>query len=810
MTTSDPQPLPNPPRPSRLRSFWRRWRIALLCLLALIGLGLAAGSWWLQQDLPSLAELDNLKPKVPLRVYSEDGVLIGEFGQERRSLVKLANTPADLKHAVLAIEDARFYEHGAVDVLGILRAGLANLGSGARGQGASTITMQLARDLFLTKDKTFTRKLREIMVAYKIEAVRSKDDILELYLNQIYLGQRAYGFASAARVYFGKELKDITLAEAAMLAGLPKAPATFNPVVNPKRARVRQEYILKRMQELGYLDSKRYEIAVAEPLKLALGTTATPAAKPYAEYAAEMVRQQMVAQYGEAANTKGLAVTTTLNYATQVLAWTAVRTSLLDYDRKHDYRGPEGFIALPEGNAEREDTIEAALERHPNADALPAAVVLSTNSREVNAMTGDGEVHRITGTGLRFASRGLRSDAAINLRLRPGSIIRLYWGDAKKPEISQLPEVQGSLVALQPQDGAIKALVGGFDFEVNHFNRATQAIRQPGSAFKPFIYSAALEKGVGPATLVNDAPFSIKLDPNRDEVWQPKNDDGLSAGPITLRSGLKKSKNQVAVRVLDFIGVPYARDYITRFGFENKQMPPYLPLALGAGDTTPLQLAGGYAVFANGGYKVTPYLIREVRDSGGKLLYVSKAPQADADAPRVLSEANAFIMHSLLRGVAQNGTAYQTNQLGRTDIGGKTGTTNQVRDAWFAGYQRSLVAISWIGFDHPRSLGNNGAGAQLALPQWMRFMKPALKDMPHYEMPEPADVVKIGGEWYYRSAQPGQGFVSGIDMQNAVWPTKAEDTMSEDDESEGEEETARESEVMGSNDTLNFPGKRDR
>ncbi|MGQ5524704.1 penicillin-binding protein 1A [Chitinimonas sp. PSY-7] len=767
----------------------------------------------MQQDLPSLDELDNLQPKVPLRVYSEDGVLIGEFGQERRSLVKLVDTPADLKHAVLAIEDARFYEHGAVDVVGILRAGLANLGSGERGQGASTISMQLARDLFLTKDKTFTRKLREIMVAYKIEAVRSKDDILELYLNQIYLGQRAYGFASAARVYYGKELKDVTLAEAAMLAGLPKAPATFNPVVNPKRARLRQTYILKRMQELGYIDNKQYEAAIAEPLKLALGTSATPASKPYAEYAAEMVRQEMVAQYGEAAYTKGLVVSTTLNYATQILAWTAVRTSLLEYDRKHDYRGPEGSMVLPEDEDEQENAIEAALERHPDADALPSAVVLSASAREVRAMTGDGETHRISGAGLRFAARSLRNDAPAGLRLRPGSIIRLSLADTKKPEISQLPEVQGSLVALRPQDGAIKALVGGFDFQVNHFNRASQAIRQPGSAFKPFVYSAALEKGVGPATLVNDAPFSRKLDPNRDEVWQPKNDDGVSSGPITLRSGLKKSKNQVAVRVLDFIGVPYARDYITRFGFEQKQMPPYLPLALGAGDSTPLQLAGGYAVFANGGFKVTPYLIREVRDGNGKQLRATKVLQAGIDAPRVLSEANAFIMHSLLKGVAQNGTAYQTNQLGRTDIGGKTGTTNQIRDAWFAGYQHELVAISWVGFDQPRSLGSSGAGAQLALPQWMRFMKPALKDIPYYEMPEPSDVVKIGGEWYFRSAQPGQGFVSGIDMQNAAWPTTEEASTADADESEAEGATAptsHEDDPTASNSASNFPKRRDR
>ncbi|SFZ75347.1 penicillin-binding protein 1A [Chitinimonas taiwanensis] len=817
MTTPDDPLLPRPPRFARLRAFWQRRRGWILGFALLFGALLLGASWWLLRELPSLNELDNLQPKVPLRVFSEDGVLIGEFGKERRSLVKLADMPADLKQAVLAIEDARFYEHGAVDVLGVLRAGAANLGSGGRGQGASTITMQLARDLFLTKDKTITRKLREIIVAYKIEAVRSKDEILELYMNQIYLGQRAYGFASAARVYFGKELRDISLAEAAMLAGLPKAPAAYNPVVNPKRARIRQAYILKRMRELGYINAAREAEALAEPLKLALGTSATPTASPRAEYVAEMVRQQMFAQYGDATYAKGLVVTTTLNYATQLLAWQAVRDSLFDYDRRRDYRGPEGYVALPAGRSEREDAIEEALERHPDADELPAAVVLKASSREVQAMSRDGEIHTISGNGLRFAARSLRSDASTALRLRPGSIIRLAFPNEKKPEISQLPDVQGAIIALSPQDGAIKALVGGFDFKVNNFNRVTQAVRQPGSTFKPFVYSAALEKGVGPATLVNDAPFSIKLDPERDEVWEPKNDDLVSSGPVTLRVGLKKSKNQVAVRVLQHIGVPFARDYITRFGFEKKQMPPYLPLALGAGNTTPLQLAEGYAVFANGGYKVAPYLIREVRDGNGKLLMQAKAPQAEQDAPQVLTPRNAYVMHSLLKSVAQNGTAYQSNELGRTDIGGKTGTTNQARDAWFAGYQRSLVAISWMGFDQPRSLGNSGAGAQLALPQWMRFMRPALKDVPAYEMPEPAGVVRIGGELYFDTAQPGQGFVSGIDMQNAVWPKpEAEETPTEDEmgesgaaEAESSETPPGEAEPSGSNDDL-FPQKRDR
>jgi len=807
--TDTPTPVPPKKRLQKLRALLRRYRKLLWATAGLILAAFLGAGWWLLRNLPSLAELDNLQAKVPLRVFSDDGILIGEFGKERRSLVKLAEMPAQLKHAVLAIEDARFYEHGAVDLQGVLRAGLANLGSGGRGQGASTITMQLARNMFLTKDKTYTRKLREILLAYKIESVRSKDEVLELYMNQIYLGQRAYGYASAARIYYGKELKDITLAEAAMLAGLPKAPAAYNPVVNPKRARIRQAYILKRMLELKLIDKASYEQALAEPLKLAEGEMQTYQPRPKAEYAAEMARQQMVAQYGEKAYGMGLVVHTTINYTAQLAAWDAVRTSLLDYDRRRNYRGPEGLVALPTADDDRNDAIEEALETHPDAEEMIAAVVLKASPREVTVQTREGETLVINGNGLRFAAAGLRSSANDALRIKPGSIVRVIQNTQGKPEIAQLPEVQGALVALAPQDGAIRALVGGFDFKVQHFNRAAQAWRQPGSTFKPFVYSAALERGVGPATIVNDAPLSIKLDPKDEKAWEPKNDDYSQSGPITLRRGLQKSKNLVAVRVLDYIGVPYARDYVTRFGFERRQVPPYLPMALGAGQVTPLQLARGYTVFANGGFRVDPYLIREVRDGKGKLLLQAQPKIADQNAIRAISPRNAFLMNNLLQGVAQHGTAYRSNDMGRTDLAGKTGTTNEARDAWFAGYHNSLVAVSWMGFDQPRSLGTSSAGSQLALPQWMRFMTPMLKGLPTYTMPQPAGVSQHGGEWYFDEFTRGNGFVAGIGMRGVAMPEPEEEAeLLEGEEiptEEGEPEETSEPTPDGTQS-----GKRDR
>ncbi|GAB3264754.1 penicillin-binding protein 1A [Chitinimonas naiadis] len=782
--TSTPPDAPLPASPTGWRKYWRRFRLpALFLLLGLFMLAVASITW-LMRDLPSLDELDNLQPKVPLRIYSSDNVLIGEFGRERRQLVKLKDMPAHLKQAVLDIEDARFYEHGAIDLTGALRAGLANLSSGGASQGASTITMQLSRDLFLTRDKNFTRKLREILLSYKIEAVRSKDEVLELYLNQIYLGQRAYGFAAAARAYFGKDLKEISLAEAAMLAGLPKAPAAYNPVVNPDRARIRQVYILKRMLELGHIKNADYQRALAEPLKLASGKGSS--ASPHAEYLAEMVRQQMVAQYGESAYARGLSVITTVDYTTQLNAWQAVRDSLLDYDRKRGYRGPEGFVKLPVKADDQADVVAEALETHPDADELTAAVVIALNTKAITLMTRDGETRALLPASQRFAATGLRADAAEKLRIKPGAIVRFGNNAQGKPELSQLPEVQGALVSVQPQDGAIRALIGGFDFRINPFNRVVQAWRQPGSSFKPFVYSAALEKGIGPATVVNDAPMSIRLDPNQDQLWQPKNDDGSVAGPITLRRGLQKSKNLVALRVLQQIGVPYARDYVSRFGFDPKQVPPYLPMALGAGQVTPLQLARGYTVFANGGYLVRPYLIQEVRDGQGKLLMQARPVVAEQNAPRVISAANAYIMDSLLTGVAQHGTAYQSNSLGRTDLAGKTGTTNDAHDGWFAGYQHSLVTVSWFGFDQPRSLGNSGAGAQLALPMWMRFMGQALKGVPKYENPLPEGVVNLGGELYLAGFTPGNGFIAGVGMEGVPIPG-SEPVPTDEPEEEAEE-----------------------
>ncbi|MGI4815572.1 MAG: penicillin-binding protein 1A [Janthinobacterium lividum] len=712
----------------------------------------------MEPNLPPLDALTDYRPKVPLRIYTADHVLIGEFGEERRRLMRFDDIPDVMKKAVLAIEDYRFYQHGGVDFEGILRAGVTDLLHGGASQGASTITMQVARNFFLSSEKTYTRKIYEMLLAYKIESTLSKDQILELYMNQIYLGQRAYGFASAAQIYFGKDLKDVTLAEAAMLAGLPKAPSAYNPIVNPKRAKVRQEYILKRMAELGYIDATQYQAALAEPLHVkGVGSEFSV----HAEYVAEMARQMMYAQYKDDTYTRGLNVVTTVDAADQEAAYQSVRKGIMDYDRRHGYRGPEGFVELPASEDDREEAIEDALVDHPDNGDIVAAVVTALAPKQITAMRATGEQVTITGSGLRFAAYALSPRAPAAIRLRPGAIVRIMQDDAGNWSIAQLPQVEGALVSVTPADGAIRALVGGFDFNQNKFNHVTQAWRQPGSSFKPFIYSAALEKGVGPATIVNDAPLSFSAAQTGGQPWDPKDDDEPE-GPMTVRAALEKSKNLVSIRILDMIGTQYAQQFITRFGFDASRNPPYLPMALGAGQVTPLQVAGGYAVFANGGYRVQPYLVREVTDARGDVLAQSNSPQADQGAPRVIDARNAYVMNSLLTDVAQHGTGAQSNVLRRTDLAGKTGTTNEARDGWFAGYQHSLVAVAWLGYDQPRSLGSREFGAQLALPVWIQYMSRALRGVPQYQMPMPEGLTAIDGELYYTSAVPGAGFVASI------------------------------------------------
>ncbi|CAB3739860.1 Penicillin-binding protein 1A [Paraburkholderia sediminicola] len=771
-STSPTSPPPAPQK--RKRPLWLKLIIGLvglivagiLCVLLVLGYALVVAT----PNLPSLDALTDYRPKVPLRIYTADHVLIGEFGEERRDIVHIQDVPDSLKKAVLAIEDARFYDHGGVDLTGIARAGFVALTNGHATQGASTITMQVARNFFLSSEKTYTRKIYEMLLAYKIESKLTKDQILEVYMNQIYLGQRAYGFASAARVYFGKDLKDLTLAESAMLAGLPKAPSAYNPVVNPKRAKIRQEYILQRMYELHYITQEQYDQASRQPL---IVKGAGKEFSVHAEYVAEMVRQMMYAQYREEAYTRGLNVVTTIDSADQDVAYRALRKGLMDYERRHGYRGPEAFIDLPSDADDREQAIDDALLEHPDNGEIIAAVVTAASPKQVLATFIDGNVATIQGDGLRFAQFALGARAQPNQRVRPGAIIRVVKDDDGNWSITQLPQVEGAFVSVVPQDGAIRALVGGFDFNKNKFNHVTQAWRQPGSSFKPFIYSASLEKGLGPATVINDAPLFFSAAETGGQAWEPKNYGGGFDGPMTMRTALQKSKNLVSIRILNHIGTKYAQQYITRFGFDADRHPAYLPMALGAGLVTPLQMAGAFSVFANGGYRINPYLIAEVTDQRGIVVAHAQPLVAEQSAPHAIEPRNAYVMNSLLQSVAQRGTGAKSNVLKRTDLGGKTGTTNDSRDAWFGGYQHTLTAIAWIGYDNPRSLGDKETGGGLALPVWIEYMARALKGVPDYKMPMPDGVTELGSELYFDDFTPGHGFVSTVGISQAALDAEA-------------------------------------
>ncbi|MBB3211190.1 penicillin-binding protein 1A [Herbaspirillum sp. Sphag1AN] len=748
---------------SRQRGFLT-FSVAKFLIFTLLGLGIigaliiAYALIFINPRLPSLEAITDYRPKIPLRIYSEDHVLLGEFGEEKRSLVKLNDIPANMKNAVLAIEDYRFYQHGGIDYIGIARALATDLVRGHASQGASTITMQVARNMFLTKEKTFSRKLYEVLLANKIEATLSKDEILEVYMNQIYLGQRAYGFAAAARTYFGKDLKDITLAQAAMLAGLPKAPSAYNPIVNPDRARIRQQYILQRMLDLEFITQAQYDAAVKEDIQV---RTSGNQYNVHAEYINEMVRQLVYAQYKEDTYTQGFNVITTINAADQKAAYDAVRKGVMDYDRRHGYRGPEETISLPSNEDDRAQAIDDVMDSHPDNDDILAAVVVSADPKQIQAVLRGGDKISITGDTLKFVATALSPKAKPEIRIAPGAVIRVMQDARKNWQIVQLPEVEATLVSMVPQNGAIRALVGGFDFTQNNFNHVTQAWRQPGSTFKPFIYSAALEKGFAPASIINDAPASYPAGPGQPN-WEPKDDDP-PAGPMTLRTALQKSINLAAIRTLDAIGVSYAQEFISsHFGFDVDKIPPYLPMALGAGQTTPLQLASAYSIFANGGYKINPYLISQITDARGRVLSKADPLIVGNNAPRAIDERNSYIMTSLLQSVAQRGTGAGTNVLHRTDLAGKTGTTNDAVDGWFAGFQRTLATVAWMGYDQPKSLGSREFGAQLALPIWVDYMGTALRDVPQSDSPAPAGINFIDGEPYYDNFLPGAGFVASL------------------------------------------------
>ncbi len=697
-------------------------------------------------DLPSLDALVDYRPKIPLRVYTADGVQIGEFGQERREFTAIKDIPLIQKQALLAIEDSRFYEHGGVDFKGVARAVIADLTGGLK-QGASTITMQVARDFFLTKEKVFSRKLTEVMLAYKIERTLSKDQILELYMNQVYLGQRAYGFSAAARVYFGKSLKDVTIAQAAMLGGLPQAPSTVNPVVNPKRAKARQLLVLKRMHELGYINDVQLRQAQAEDLHVRMdGQTFSN----HAQYVAEMVRQTMAAQFKEDTYTRGIIVTTTLISSEQEAAYDAVRRNVLAYDQRHGYRGPEAFVDLPRNPEERQKLIETTLAQHPASDRMLAAVVIAVNPQGVHATLANGDPVDIPSDGLRWAAAALAPKASAGLKIRPGAVIRVQQEAKGHWSIAQLPNVGAAFVALNNQTGAYRAMVGGFDFSASQFNHATQAWRQPGSAMKPFIYSAALEKGYAPGTQVNDAPLTLSSAETGGAEWTPQNDDNVYEGPISLRRALAQSKNVAAVRLLRAITPAYAHDFLGHFGLDLNRQPLNYTLALGTGAVTPLQMAAAYSVFANGGYRINPYLIQKVVDTRGAVLFEAKPPPVAQDSDRVLDARNAFVMSSMLHEVTVTGTgAAATQRLGRSDLAGKTGTSSDAFDGWFAGYSGSNTAVAWMGYDEPQSLGTREFGATLALPIWIDFMHVALNGKPVSTPLAPTGVAQVQGDWVY-------------------------------------------------------------
>ena len=719
--------------------------MALLTLITTVAI--------LYPKLPALDSMTSYHPKMPLRVFSADGALLAEFGDERRNVTPINDIPLLMKQALLAVEDQHFYEHNGIYLTGNLRALLHNLSnfSGGPRQGASTITQQVARNFFLTNEQTYRRKLIEALLTFKIEHNLSKDQILELYMNQIYLGQRAYGFASAAQIYFGKKLVDLNPAEAALLAGLPKSPSRINPITSYTRAKSRQLIVLQLMRQMNYLSEIQYQQARVQPLQIKSSSNEYDV---HAEYVAELARIAVQEQYKDDSTTLGLNVYTTILKNDQNAAWLAVRRGVLDYVRRHGYHGPEGFLELPADDEATDDLIDSAAAGYPTFEQLPSAIVLEATPKKIVAVTSEGDDITITGAGLSFVANALAATAPDKIRIRRGSVIRVMSemqsdGRSLAWSVIELPEIEAAFVSADTNTGAIHAMVGGFDFRHNQFNHVTQAWRQPGSTFKPFIYSAALEKGFAPSTIINDQPLSFDASETGGLPWEPKNVDDQYDGPMTLRDALAKSKNMVSIQILNHIGVGYGQEYAMKFGFDPDKNPPYLPLALGAGAVTPLQMAAGYAAFANGGFKIKPYLISKITDASGKVLSATPVAKPGMEDDRIISEGNAFLMDSLLKNVIKNGSGARALVLNRSDIAGKTGTTNNAFDAWFAGYQNRLVAVAWIGFDQPKNLGSREFGGGLALPVWISYMQTALQHQPVEDRPVPSSITMTDGDYSY-------------------------------------------------------------
>ncbi|MDR3214325.1 MAG: penicillin-binding protein 1A [Azoarcus sp.] len=740
---------------------WFLYPLAALLALLVIGLAtLAAVSLLAWPKLPSLETLTDYRPRIPLRVYTADGYLISEFGDERRTVVKIADVPLQLRQALLAAEDENFYGHMGIDIVGLARAFINNLRSGTRGQGASTITMQVARNFFLSRERSYNRKLYETLLSLKIEHSLSKDQILELYVNQIFLGQRAYGFSAAAQIYFGKRLAELTLAESAMLAGLPKAPTKINPISNPVRAQQRQLYVLRRMVEAGFITEDQYRQAAHETVRTGAGSAARDphiVSPVHAEYVAEIARQIAIEQFGDQAYQAGFKIITTIHRAEQEAAYEALRQGVMDYDRRHGYRGPEKYLPL-QADALDEETLDEEITQARDYGDLLAAVVTRATAKEVTVYR-NGQTIPIASDGLRFAAPLLSDKASPTRRVRRGALVRIR-NAGKGWEITQLPDVEAALLSIDARTGATRALVGGFDYNRRQFNNVTQAERQPGSSFKPFIYSASLERGYAPGSLIADEPLYYPEGSITGHEWTPHNYDGKFSGIVTLRDALAHSKNIPAIRVLEDITPRYAQSHISRFGFNAAHHPPYLTMALGAGSVTPWEMATAYAVFANGGFRINPYVIKEIRDSNDKLIARTAPPTAGVDAKRVIDGRNAWIMTSMLQDVVRRGTATRARSLNRDDLAGKTGTTNDFVDAWFCGYNTQVAAVSWIGFPTPRNLGKGETGGAAALPIWINYMRAALAGMPTTQLPRPTGIssARVGDgnreDVYYSENQP--------------------------------------------------------
>src|SRR5690625_1619449 len=739
-----------------------KFAVLLLGLGASAALLLALALALAWPNLPELSAMTDYRPRVPLRIYTADKVLIGEFGEERRNVIPFDEIPDVMKSAILAAEDDRFYQHGGIDLRGVARAALANLVAGAKTQGASTITMQLARNFYLSSEKTYTRKFYELLLTFKIESTLSKDQILDLYMNQIYLGHRAYGFGAAARTYFGKPLEEITLAEAAMLAGIPRAPSRFNPIANFNQAKRQQLHVLRRMLSLGYITEEEYDQAVDQTIEIksAPGSPAGGYAI-HGEYAAELARQLLFGVYQDNIYSRGLNVYTTIDSKEQEAAYRSVRDGILQYTRRARFPGPEERFDLPAGIEDDPEAFSELLadiqQEFPDRGDLLAGVVLEAGDDYVLAARSPEEIIRVDNpSAMKVIFRGIGPNAGEKERISRGSVVYLY-DNGEYWEIINKPEVQAAFVGLDPSDGAIRALVGGFHFSDGKFNRVTQAWRQPGSAFKPFVYAAALEKGLTPGTQISDQPFHLTAAQTGSKPWSPKNYGGNYEPMLTMRDGLYRSKNMVTIRIMQAIGPDYVQDYVTRFGFDKERQPAILPTALGAGSVTPLQLAVGFGVFANGGYRINPYLIDHVTDSSGEVIMRAKPIVAGDAKARAIDPRTVYVMDELLRGVATYGTgARASSTLKRNDLGGKTGTTNDSHDAWFAGYGPNRVGVAWMGFDRPRSLGQGETGGGVALPLWINYMRTALDGVAGKEQgPLPDGLERIDGNYYFAEFPPG-------------------------------------------------------